>query len=235
VTRSQRYLTAVGFLRDAERLSLPDDRRPEWAFAAGISLHSERASRTKPSRSWRRRCGRTPPGKHEAGLIVTQIYMDGPNTRKTSSRRMALNDQPRRRRTLRPDDRDNAGCKRPDLLGSGTAAGSEEALEKVSRGQHAAPGNRRIGQPMMVEASSRGVKTLDPLARDSGARSSIQRGPVRWRLRRTTVGASENAVVLPGTAERFRASARGPGGPLSDRPRACEIAGPHAEALENYA
>src|SRR5262249_21229150 len=39
VTRKQRYMTAVGFLREAARLSLPDERRPEWAFAAGISLH----------------------------------------------------------------------------------------------------------------------------------------------------------------------------------------------------
>src|SRR5262249_42435220 len=91
VTRTQRYITAVGFLRDAERLSLPDDRRPEWAFAAGISLH--RTGLSDEAQPLLEEAVRSyPPGKHEAGLIVTQIYMDG-RTRENLEQALALNSQ----------------------------------------------------------------------------------------------------------------------------------------------
>src|SRR5262249_43829465 len=76
VARDRRYLTAASYLQEAERLSLPAERRPVWSFAAGISLYRVgQADEALPIleeaiRSY-------PPGKHEAGLILTQIYMDG--------------------------------------------------------------------------------------------------------------------------------------------------------------
>jgi len=38
VARDRRYMTAVSFLREADRQSMIEDRRPEWNFAMGISL-----------------------------------------------------------------------------------------------------------------------------------------------------------------------------------------------------
>jgi len=39
LTRDRQYVTAVSFLREAERLSVPEERRPEWAYAIGMSLY----------------------------------------------------------------------------------------------------------------------------------------------------------------------------------------------------
>ena len=76
VGRDQRYLTAAGFLREVESQSIPEEPPSGRAFATGISLY--RIGRADEAQTLLKEAVETyPPGKKEAGLLLTQVYMDG--------------------------------------------------------------------------------------------------------------------------------------------------------------
>jgi tetratricopeptide (TPR) repeat protein len=237
VTRDQRYMTAVGFLREAARLSLPDERRPEWAFAAGISL--QRTGFADEAQPLLEEAVQTyAPGKHEAGLTVTQIYMDG-RTRENLEHALAVNDQLVADATLRPADRDNAWLQRAQILLSlGRRQESEEALENVSRDGRRTQGIAVLrAQSMMVDGKLReALKTLDPLSRDVGldqaypAQAQYLMGACAEQL-----GEIENAVVYyQRTAERFEQTHEALAARLGAAAGLRKL-GRNEEALENYA
>src|SRR5262249_53172927 len=191
------YRRGVGFVGEGGGFWVPEERGREWSFAAGISLHQtgfadeaqpllEEAVRTYP------------PGKHEAALIVTQIYMDG-RTPENLEHALALNDQLVADATLRTADRDNAWLQRAQiLLAVGRRQESEEAVEKISRDSRRTQGIAVLrAQSMMVDGKFReALKTLDPLSRDVGldqaypAQAQYLMGVCAEQL-----GEIENAVV----------------------------------------
>src|SRR5262249_56430755 len=95
-----------------------------------------------------------PPGKHEAGLIVTQIYMDG-RTRENLEQALALNSQLVADATLRPADRDTAWLQpAQSLLGLERREGSGKAPEKDSRASPPPPGTALARRPPLLGARS---------------------------------------------------------------------------------
>ena len=113
VGRDQRYVTAASYLREADRLSLAEERRPEWAFATGISLY--RIGRADEAQPLLKEAVETyPPGKNEAGLLLTQVYMDGRSKHNMEAGAGAQLDTDRRRRPANGRPRHRLAAARPD-------------------------------------------------------------------------------------------------------------------------
>lgn len=209
VSRETRYVTAVGFLREAKRLSIPDERQPEWAYAAGISLYRigladealpllEEAVKTHP------------PAKHKAGLLLTQVYMDG-RTKHNMEEALELNTQLVEDATMPAADRDNAWLQRAQILLSlDRRQESDAALAKVSSESLSSHGSAILrAQTMMADGKlAEALKVLDPLSRDVGlervypAQAQYLMGVCAEQL-----GELENAAAYyQRTAERFEQS-----------------------------
>lgn len=74
-SREQTYVVASGYLREADHLSVVEERRPVWAWALGVALYSsgsleeaipllEEAVKTYPA------------GRVEAGIMLLEAYLD---------------------------------------------------------------------------------------------------------------------------------------------------------------
>ena len=75
VGRERLYGLAARHLRDAESQVLPDDRRPEWAYALGISEHRT-GEATKALPHLEEAVKNYPERRIEASIHLTEIYLD---------------------------------------------------------------------------------------------------------------------------------------------------------------
>jgi len=237
VGRDQRYLTAASYLREVQQQSIPDERRPEWAYAAGISLY--RIGRPDEAQPLLEESVTTyPQGKHEVGLLLTQIYMDG-RSKHNMEAALALNTELIEDATLRTEDRDTAWLQRAQiLLALDRRSESEQALEKVSREGFRNHGSAILrAQTMMADGKYReALIILDPLSRDVGlervypAQAMYLMGVCSEQL-----GELENAVAyFQRTSDRFGQSHEATAARLGAA-GALRKLGRNEEALELYA
>jgi len=237
LARDKRYVSAVSYLREADRLSLADERRPEWAFAIGISLYriglaDEALPRLEEA------VETYPPGRHEATLLLTQVHMDG-RTKHNMEEALKLNTQLVEDATLSATDRDNAWLQRAQiLLALDRRDESEQALARVSHENIRNHGSAILrAQTMMADGKYReALLALEPLSRDVGleriypAQAQYLMGVCAEQL-----GELENAVAsYQRTAERFEQSHEALAARLGAA-AALRKLGRNEEALETYA
>ncbi len=235
MARDRRFESAASFLREAKRLSIPDERRPEWAFAYGISLHrigvADEELLNEAVRTY-------PPGKHEAGLLLTQVYMES-RVKAKMEQALELNRQLLEDATLKAEDRDNAWLQRAQiLLALDHREESELALARVSRESAHRHGSAILrAQTQMADGKYReALRDLDPLSRDVGLeRNYPAQAQYLMGVCAEKLGELENAVAYyQRTTERFEQSHEA----LAARVGAAatlQKLGRNEEALENYA
>lgn len=243
LAREQRYLTAATYLREAERLSLPDERRPEWAYAAGTSLY-QIGQATDALPLLEEAVRNYPPGKEEAALLLTQLYMDG-RTQANLEQALELNSELLASAKLRDEIR--AWLQRAQiLLALDRREESEQALAraKVLRD---APGNQGgavqqaqtllTAQTLIADRRYReAIEKLEPLARDRGLeRTYPAQALYLMGVCSEQLGELENAVAFfQRTAERFDRSQEAQAARLGAA-SALRKLGRTEEALEDYA
>ena len=233
VARDRRYMTAVSFLREADRQSMIEERRPEWNFAMGISLFRiGLADEALPL--LKEAIESYPPGKHEAGQTLTQIYMDA-RTRQNMEEALKLNTEIVENASLSPADRDNAWLQRAQiLLALDRRDESEKALANVARDNFRSHGSAIL---MMADKKYReALKALDPLSRDVGLeRAYPAQAQYLMGVCAEQLGELENAVVFyQRTAERFEQSHEALAARLGAAGSLRKL-GRNEEALETYA
>ncbi len=231
--RDRRYMTAVSFLREADRQSMIEERRPEWNFAMGISLFRiGLADEALPL--LKEAIESYPPGKHEAGQTLTQIYMDA-RTRQNMEEALKLNTEIVENASLSPADRDNAWLQRAQiLLALDRRDESEKALANVARDNFRSHGSAIL---MMADKKYReALKALDPLSRDVGLeRAYPAQAQYLMGVCAEQLGELENAVVFyQRTAERFDQSHEALAARLGAAASLRKL-GRNEEALETYA
>ncbi|HEY3969271.1 MAG TPA: tetratricopeptide repeat protein [Planctomycetaceae bacterium] len=236
VGRDQRYLTAATYLSEVQRQSIPEERRPEWAFAAGISLY--RIGRPDEAQPLLKDAVESyPPGRHEAGLLLTQIYMDG-RSKQNMKAALELNSDLIADATLRPDDRDTAWLQRAQiLLALDRRDDSIEALDNVSQENRTHASAILMAQTKMADGQfSEAIKLLAPLSREVGlervypAQAMYLMGVCADQL-----GELENAVAYYlRTTERYQLSHEALASQLGAA-AALRRLGRNEEALELYA
>ena len=235
--RDQRYLTAASDLREAEREAIPVERRPEWAFAAGISLF--RIGRADEAQPLLKEAVETyPPGKNEAGLLLTQVYMDG-RSKHNMELALELNAKLVEDASLRTEDHDTAWLQRAQiLLALDRRDESERALKEVSSDGDRTNGSRILqAQTKMADGKyHEAIEILKPLSGDVGlqrvypAQATYLMGVCAEQL-----GELENAVAFyQRTAERFGQSHEAVAARLGAA-AALRKLGRNEEALELYA
>ena len=206
VGRDMRYLTAASLLREVERQAIPEERRSEWAFAAGISLY--RIGRADEAQSLLKEAVETyPPGKNEAGLLLTQVYMDG-RSKHNMELALELNSILIEEAGLQQEDRDTAWLQRAQImLALERRDESEQALKQVSSEGDRTTGSRILqAQTKMADGKfHEALEILKPLSGDVGlqrvypAQANYLMGACAEQL-----GELENAVAFyQRTAERF--------------------------------
>ncbi len=236
VGRDLRYLTAANYLREVESQSIPEERRPEWAFAAGISLY--RIGRADEAQPLLKEAVETyPPGKNEAGLLLTQVYMDG-RSKHNMELALELNSTLIEDATLRAEDRDTAWLQRAQiLLALERRDESEQALKEVSSEGDRSNGSRILqAQTKMADGKyHEAIEILKPLSNDVGlqrvypAQATYLMGVCAEQL-----GELENAVAFyQRTAERFGGSHEAVAARLGAA-AALRKLGRNEEALESY-
>ncbi|MBI3864708.1 MAG: tetratricopeptide repeat protein [Planctomycetia bacterium] len=236
VGRDQRYLTAATYLSEVPRQSIPEERRPEWAFAAGISLY--RIGRPDEAQPLLKDAVDTyPEGKHEAGLLLTQVYMDG-RSRQNMKAALELNSDLIADATLRADDRDTAWLQRAQiLLALDRRDESIQALDNVSKEKGTHASHILMAQTKMADGKFReAIEILAPLSREVGleraypAQALYLMGTCADQL-----GELENAVVhYLRTTERYGQTHEGLASRLGAA-SALRRLGRNEEALELYA
>jgi len=237
VGRDQRYLAAASLLREVEREAIPEDRRAEWAFAAGISLY--RIGRADEAQPLLKEAVETyPPGMNEAGLLLTQIYMDG-RSKHNMELALELNSKLIENAALRTEDRDTAWLQRAQiLLALDRRDESEQALEQVSSEGDRTNGSRILqAQTKMADGKyHEAIEILKPLSGDVGlqrvypAQATYLMGVCAEQL-----GELENAVAFyQWTTERFGQSHEAVAARLGAA-AALRKLGRNEEALELYA
>ena len=237
VRRDQRYMAAASLLREVENQSIPEERRPEWAFAAGISLY--RIGRADEAQPLLKEAVETyPPGKNEAGLLLTQVYMDG-RSRHNMELALELNSSLIEDAELLPEDRDSAWLQRAQiLLALDRRDESEDALKQVSSEGDRSNGSRILqAQTKMADGKyHEAIEILKPLSADVGlqrvytAQATYLMGVCAEQL-----GELENAVAFyQRTAERFGQSHEAVAARLGGA-AALRKLGRNEEALELYA
>ena len=233
MARDRRYATAVSYLREADRQSMIEERRPEWKFAMGISLFRiGLADEALPL--LKEAIDSYPPGKYEAGQTLTQIYMDA-RTRPNMEEALKLNTEIVENASLRPADRDNAWLQRAQiLLALDRREESEKALANVARDNFRSHGSAIL---MMADRKYRdALKALDPLSRDVGLeRAYPAQAQYLMGVCAEQLGELENAVVFyQRTAERFEQSHEALAARLGAAGSLRKL-GRNEEALETYA
>jgi tetratricopeptide (TPR) repeat protein len=237
VRRDQRFMAAASLLREVEHQAIPEERRPEWAFAAGISLY--RIGRADEAQPLLKEAVETyPPGKNEASLLLTQIYMDG-RSKHNMELALALNSKLLEDAGLPSEDRDTAWLQRAQiLLALDRRDESEEALEQVSSEGDRSNGSRILqAQTKMADGKyQEAIEILKPLSGDVGlqrvypAQANYLMGVCAEQL-----GELENAVAYyQRTAERFGQSHEAVAARLGGA-AALRKLGRNEEALDSYA
>ncbi len=135
--REQQYVAAAEYLQEAERRAFvtsrgPDSRRPEWAFALGMSLHFI-GSVTKSRPLLEEAVESYEDGKVEAAVLLAEIYLDL-KTPKELKQALALNSVVIKSSQLAPTQRNRAYLQRAQILHLlNRPAEAEVALSQVSQ------------------------------------------------------------------------------------------------------
>jgi tetratricopeptide (TPR) repeat protein len=167
--REHRFVSCLALLQEAERLSLPLERRPEWAYATGICLY--RLGQTQEAIAPLAEAIATYPAqKIAASLMLSEIYIDSQEPENLELG-LKVNEEVLADATISRDDRDRAQLQRAQmLLGLGRKSESAEALSKVSPQSVRSPG---IGILRAQTAMSDGrlleaIRLLEPIAAVGG-------------------------------------------------------------------
>ena len=245
LAREERYLTASTYLREAERLSLPEERRPEWAYATGISLYQiGQATDALPLLEEAVRA--YPPGKEESSLLLAQLYMEG-RTERNLEQALELNSTLLADAKLRDEDAIRAWLQRAQiLLALDRRDESEQALARAKVLRDAAENQTNAvqqaqtlltAQTLIADHKYReAIEKLDPLARDRGLeRTYPAQALYLMGVCSVQLDELENAVAFfQRTAERFDRSHEAQAARLGAA-SALRKLGRTEEALENYA
>lgn len=204
--REQRFAATLAFLQQAEKLSLPLERRPEWAYATGICLYQlgQAEAAIAPLEE---AIGSYVDGKLTASLLLTDICIDSRDL-KLIEKGLHVNATVLEDATTPLDDRDRAYLQRAQmLLALDRRSESEDALSKVSRQSSRSQGSGILhAQAAMADGRFQdAVKLLEPIAAVGGldrtypAQAAYLIGVCWERL-----GELENAAAAYlRTAERF--------------------------------
>ena len=236
VGSEQRYIIAAGYLRQAEKLALIAERRSEWAYTLGMSLHRvgfvddaakylEEAVRLKAA------------GRVEAALRLTETYLFQ-QTKSGAKRALELNTEVISDSKLSGSEHDRAYLQRTQILiALGRKADADEALAKVSKdslGNHGSIVLR--AQALMGEKKYRqALKLLEPVASDEGL-ERLYPGQANYLIGvcAEKLGELENAAShYDRTIERFERSHEALAARLCSANVLRKI-GRNEEALESY-
>ncbi|HEY2251701.1 MAG TPA: tetratricopeptide repeat protein, partial [Planctomycetaceae bacterium] len=238
IGRDRRYLTAASFLREVENQSMPEERRPEWAFATGISLY--RIGRADEAQPLLKEAVETyPPGKKEASLLLTQVYMDG-RSKHNMELALELNSTLIEDANLRTDDRDTAWLQRAQiLLALEQRDESEQALKQVSSENDRSSGSRILqAQTKMADGKyHEAIEILKPLSEKEMGLQQVYPAQANYLMGvcAEQLGELENAVAFyQRTSERFGQSHEAVAARLGAA-AALRKLGRNEEALEFYA
>lgn len=170
--REQRYTMAVSYLREAEQRALTDERRPEWAYALGVSLH--RVGAVIDSRSLLEEAVQTyRPGRVEASLLLADIYLYL-NEPETLNGALELNASVLETKQLSKSERGRALLQKVQvLLALGRGGEAEQTLAKVPNDGSPNPGTIVVrAQILMAQDTEQkyreAIELLKPIATDLG-------------------------------------------------------------------
>lgn len=112
--REQKYLVAKGFLEEAQERAVTTERKPEWAYALGLSLH--RIGRARAARPYLTLAVDSyPPGKIESSLLLSDTYLYS-KTPEDLNRARALNASVVAMPELTDQQRDRAYLQQAQIL-----------------------------------------------------------------------------------------------------------------------
>lgn len=129
-SKELRFLTAVTELREAERLALVADRRPEWAFSLGYSLHNV-GSAEEAILLLEEAVSTYSPEKTTASMLLAEAHLlsqsvDG------AKRALELNTELLQDESIKPEERNKANLQRVQiLLRLDRRAEAEQALAEL--------------------------------------------------------------------------------------------------------
>lgn len=127
------YRTVISFLREAERLALGKDRRPEWSYALGKSLYYvEESSTARPLLE--EALEHYPAARVDVAEMLIDLYLDpGIRTPELLQRALDLNNEVLSETSLNPRQRDVACFQRSEIfLATGRFQEAAEALDNLS-------------------------------------------------------------------------------------------------------
>lgn len=167
--RDRAVTLAANLLKEAERLSIPAERRPEWCCAAGMSMVS--AGMADEALPLLEEAFRTyPPSRAESGIAATQVLIDGRSTREFEQA-LAINTTLLEDAALSAEHREHAYLQRAEiLLGLERRQEAEAALTHVPQDSARRQGivilraQAAMGEGRLREA----IQILEPLSRDWG-------------------------------------------------------------------
>lgn len=175
VARDQTYRVVVHHLREAERLAVVAPRRPEWAYALGVSLqHLGYWDEAQPLLA--EAVESFPPGRVSASLLLTSIYLEGKDSeefREALALNTAVLDSPE----LDESQRDRAFLQRAAIylhLGqTGDAQTAFDRLGELAKTQEAKVLQARIH--MAAGRSGLALQILEPVANGGGLERTYAR------------------------------------------------------------
>lgn len=168
-TREQRYLTAVAELRDAERQSLIQSRRAEWAFGLGVSLHHV-GSADEALPYLEEAVANYPEGKTAAALMLAEILLLTPSADETKQA-LALNNEVIKEAKLTPLQKDKAYLQQAQILMLlGKKEEAKRAMQQVSGATSAAHGSAILQAQTYIADGNfpEAMMKLEPVAAEKG-------------------------------------------------------------------
>ena len=176
VGREQRFIVAASFLREAEERAVIDQRRPEWAYAFGVSLHQ--IGRALEARPLLEEAIRTyPPGKVPTSLMLAETYLHL-NEPELLQKALDLNATVTGTPDLAVTIQDQAYLQRAQiLLALKRNDDAEKALTKVSDNSNSNYGTAVLrAQTYISEGKYReALQLLEPVSRDVGLERTYPR------------------------------------------------------------
>lgn len=207
--RDQKYMTAATQLKSAEQLTLIPERRPEWSFALGVSLHQ--IGSTDESIPLLQEAVETyPPGRIEAALMLADTFLLS-HDKAVTEQALKLNTTVISIADVPQATLDRAYLQRAQiLLALGKREEAETSLTKVSpEAMHVAEGIILTAQVMMRDLKFReAIKLLEPVAQDeTGPRNIAAQASLLLGVCADRLGELDNALTYyQRTADKFENS-----------------------------
>src|SRR5690606_34731395 len=135
--RISRLTAAAKYLRAAERQGIDERRRPEWAFALGLSLYElNRMAEARPilEESWLT----YPPGKTATGLALAELELVDPSPHAPGRLDHLLDELDARSDITRAQQRQLLSLRARSALQDGRLDDTEQVLARVNKDHHEA-------------------------------------------------------------------------------------------------